>query len=51
MALDIEPGIAAEGNPALIKIIIKEMDGGTIPFERFMELALYHPEHGYYRKC
>ena len=50
MALDIEPGIAAEGNPALIKIIIKEMDGGTIPFERFMELALYHPEHGYYRK-
>jgi SAM-dependent MidA family methyltransferase len=22
--------------------------GGAIPFDRFMELALYHPEHGYY---
>ncbi len=22
--------------------------GGIIPFRRFMELALYHPEHGYY---
>jgi SAM-dependent MidA family methyltransferase len=22
--------------------------GGMIPFRRFMELALYHPEHGYY---
>jgi len=23
--------------------------GGPIPFRRFMEVALYHPEHGYYR--
>jgi len=23
---------------------------GPVPFRRFMELALYHPEHGYYRK-
>ena len=23
---------------------------GPIPFSRFMEVALYHPEHGYYRK-
>ncbi|BAT71192.1 conserved hypothetical protein [Thermosulfidibacter takaii ABI70S6] len=23
---------------------------GPIPFRRFMELALYHPEHGYYSK-
>ena len=23
--------------------------GGPIPFHRFMEAALYHPEHGYYR--
>lgn len=23
---------------------------GPIPFHRFMEIALYHPEHGYYRK-
>jgi SAM-dependent MidA family methyltransferase len=21
---------------------------GPLPFSRFMELALYHPEHGYY---
>lgn len=50
MALDLDPGLAAAGNPALVKAIIAEMDGGAIPFERFMELALYHPEHGYYRK-
>lgn len=24
------------------------MAGGRVPFARFMELALYHPEHGYY---
>ena len=24
---------------------------GSIPFRRFMEVALYHPEHGYYRKA
>jgi SAM-dependent MidA family methyltransferase len=23
---------------------------GPIPFRRYMELALYHPEHGYYRR-
>jgi SAM-dependent MidA family methyltransferase len=23
---------------------------GTMPFRRFMELALYHPEHGYYER-
>src|SRR5262245_3297231 len=23
---------------------------GTIPFRRFMEMALYHPQHGYYRR-
>ena len=23
---------------------------GPIPFRRFMEVALYHPEHGYYRR-
>lgn len=23
---------------------------GPVPFRRFMEVALYHPEHGYYRK-
>jgi SAM-dependent MidA family methyltransferase len=24
---------------------------GVIPFARFMELALYHPEEGYYERC
>ena len=24
---------------------------GPIPFQRFMEVALYHPEHGYYRRA
>jgi SAM-dependent MidA family methyltransferase len=24
--------------------------GGPVPFRRFMEVALYHPEHGYYRR-
>ena len=23
---------------------------GPMPFARFMELALYHPEHGYYER-
>ena len=35
--------------PPLISIIIKEIQqSGAIPFRRFMETALYHPEHGYY---
>jgi SAM-dependent MidA family methyltransferase len=50
MDLDLDPGLAATGNPALVRRIVAEMDGGTIPFERFMELALYSPDHGYYRK-
>ncbi|HEX6031588.1 MAG TPA: SAM-dependent methyltransferase [Tepidiformaceae bacterium] len=50
MTLDLDPGRAALGNPRLVHAIIDEMAGGAIPFERFMELALYHPEHGYYRK-
>ncbi len=25
-----------------------EARGGSVPFDEFMELALYHPEHGYY---
>lgn len=48
MALDLDPGIAALGNPQLVRAIIDEMAGGAIPFERFMDLALYHPDHGYY---
>jgi SAM-dependent MidA family methyltransferase len=50
MALDLDPGKAALGNPRLVQAIVDEMAGGAIPFERFMEMALYHPEYGYYRK-
>ena len=40
-----------EGNPALIAALRDAMAaaGGRITFARFMELALYHPQHGYYR--
>lgn len=35
--------------PPLLSIILKEIQqGGAISFRRFMELALYHPSHGYY---
>ena len=50
VTLDLDPGLASLGNPTLIRAIIEEMDGGAIPFERFMEMALYEPEHGYYAK-
>ena len=38
------------GNPALIEAIRAEIDraDGRITFARYMELALYHPQHGYY---
>jgi SAM-dependent MidA family methyltransferase len=38
-------------NPELVARIRAEIDeaGGSIPFARFMELALYEPQHGYYR--
>jgi SAM-dependent MidA family methyltransferase len=36
-------------NPELIQFIRAEIErDGPISFARFMELALYHPEHGYY---
>src|SRR5438105_1319450 len=39
----------AMGNPELIEIIRAEIGAsGPIPFARFVELALYHPQHGYY---
>jgi len=39
-----------DGNPELHRDIRRELDaaGGRITFDRFMELALYHPQHGYY---
>ena len=36
-------------HPELLQFIRGEIErDGPIPFARFMELALYHPEHGYY---
>jgi len=36
-------------DPELVQFIRAEIErDGPIPFARFMELALYHPEHGYY---
>jgi SAM-dependent MidA family methyltransferase len=50
MSIDLDPGRAALGNARLVNAIIEEMAGGPITFQRFMELALYHPEHGYYTR-
>lgn len=40
----------SSATPSLLPLIFQEIEatGGTISFHRFMELALYHPEHGYY---
>ncbi len=39
------------GHPELIAAIAAEIAGsGPIPFARFMELALYHPQFGYYMR-
>ncbi|MCC7366038.1 MAG: SAM-dependent methyltransferase [Dehalococcoidia bacterium] len=51
MSIDLDPGKAALGNAQLVRAIIDDMASGAITFERYMELALYHPEHGYYRKA
>lgn len=52
MTIDLDPGAAGLGNAQLVRVMVEEIAdaGGAISFERFMELALYHPEHGYYRK-
>ncbi|MCL4369706.1 MAG: SAM-dependent methyltransferase [Chloroflexi bacterium] len=41
-----------QGTPGLVAAIRQEIAaaGGRITFARFMGLALYHPEHGYYRR-
>lgn len=40
------------GHPELIAAIAAEIAGsGPIPFARFMELALYHPQFGYYMRA
>jgi SAM-dependent MidA family methyltransferase len=36
----------------LQQLLVAEIEArGPIPFSRFMEFALYHPEHGYYRRA
>ncbi|HEX6512317.1 MAG TPA: SAM-dependent methyltransferase [Chloroflexota bacterium] len=46
--MSIEP--APQGNQLLIGEIRRAIEraGGRIPFRDYMELALYHPGHGYY---
>ena len=39
------------GYPELVAAISSEITrNGPIPFVRFMELALYHPQYGYYMR-
>jgi SAM-dependent MidA family methyltransferase len=38
----------ADSNGELVSAIRSEIGSGAITFERFMELALYHPQYGYY---
>ncbi len=39
------------GHPELVAAIASEIAAsGPIPFARFMELALYHPQFGYYMR-
>jgi SAM-dependent MidA family methyltransferase len=42
-------GIRGRAMPSWIAEIVRS-EGGRISFERFMELALYHPIHGYYTR-
>jgi len=41
--------VSSSSSP-LLPVLLKEIDeaGGAISFRRFMELALYHPDLGYY---
>ncbi|MES2210664.1 MAG: SAM-dependent methyltransferase [Chloroflexota bacterium] len=46
---DLAPRPEPGDDPVLVEIIRDEIrSAGPITFARFMELALYHPEHGYY---
>lgn len=46
---DSPPNETSSGNPDLIDLLRAEIAAaGPITFARFMEQALYHPEHGYY---
>ncbi len=42
---------ASAGHPELLRLLSDEIRSrGPVPFSRFMELALHHPEHGYYAR-
>ncbi len=44
--------VVSTGHPELIANIASEISAsGPIPFVRFMELALYHPQFGYYMRA
>ncbi len=57
--MDISPGLrripapdleSVESDPVLVERIVAEIArDGPLTFARFMELALYEPNHGYYR--
>jgi SAM-dependent MidA family methyltransferase len=46
---DINPDRLAESSPAVVELLRREIERDSrITFARFMELAVGHPEHGYY---
>jgi len=48
----IRRAAASEHNLALVEVIASRVrEAGSIGFDEFMRLALYHPEHGYYVAC
>ncbi len=47
MRTEFEP--ATESAPLKEEIVARIRSQGSIPFRDFMEAALYHPQHGYYR--
>ena len=49
--VDLSSPLQVPNTPnSLLALILREIDQsqGLLPFRRYMELALYHPEHGYY---
>src|SRR5215510_1191617 len=47
-----EPHRAPAGRPVSLRRVIEQeiRDRGPMPFSRYMELCLYHPEFGYYAR-
>jgi SAM-dependent MidA family methyltransferase len=47
--LDVGRFLVTGSNPALVEFVRAEIENnGPVSFARFMEQALYHPDHGYY---